>query len=66
MLKFIKHHMESISGIDIYPLFSLIVFFLFFTVLIVLVMRTGKSKIDEVAAMPLDTDTLPTNLTSHE
>lgn len=66
MLKFIKHHMETITGIDIYPLFSLIVFFVFFTVLLVVVSRIAKSKIDEIASMPLDTDEPQTNLPGHE
>ncbi|MGB3180195.1 MAG: CcoQ/FixQ family Cbb3-type cytochrome c oxidase assembly chaperone [Cyclobacteriaceae bacterium] len=65
MLKFVKHHMESISGIDIYPLFSLVVFFIFFTVLVIYVVRTRKSKIDEMAAMPLEMDT-PANHHRHE
>lgn len=30
MLKFIKHNMETISGIEIYPIISLLIFFLFF------------------------------------
>ena len=33
MLKFIKHNMETISGIEIYPIISLLIFFLFFVVL---------------------------------
>ena len=57
--------METITGIDIYPLFSLLVFFIFFTGLIIVVMRTRKSRIDEIASMPLDTDE-PYNIHGHE
>jgi hypothetical protein len=57
--------METITGIDIYPLFSLLVFFIFFTALIIVVMRTRKSRIDEIASMPLDIDE-PYNIHGHE
>ena len=30
MLKFIKHHMDTISGIGIYPVLSFVIFFTFF------------------------------------
>lgn len=66
MLKFVKHHMETIVGIDIYPLISLAIFFLFFTGLIIWVMRSDKQYIDESAAMPLDEDATNETLLSHE
>ena len=54
MLKFIKHHMDSIMGIEIYPLVSLLIFFTFFTVLIVWVVRSDNGFISSMANMPLD------------
>ncbi|EMR04418.1 hypothetical protein [Cesiribacter andamanensis] len=54
MLKFIKHHMDTIMGIELYPIISLLIFFIFFTVLLVVVMKTRKERINELAAMPLD------------
>ncbi len=54
MLKFIKHHMETISGIEIYPLISLLIFFIFFTVLIVWVSRSDKGYNARMANMPLE------------
>lgn len=54
MLKFIKHHMETISGIEIYPLISFVIFFIFFTGLIIYVFKTDKKLIDTIANIPLD------------
>lgn len=57
MLKFIKHHMDSIMGIELYPIISLLIFFVFFTVLLVVVAKTRKERISELAAMPLADET---------
>ena len=54
MLKFIKNHMESISGIEMYPLISLILFFTFFVALFWWVFTAKKSYINEVKNLPLD------------
>lgn len=54
MLKFIKHHMETISGIEIYPLISFVIFFIFFIGLIIYVFKTDKKVIDAIANIPLD------------
>ena len=66
MLKFIKHNMETIIGIEIFPLISFIIFFVFFCVLFIWVARMRRSEVDELAAMPLDDGTIkidaPTNL----
>ncbi|MCF6280107.1 MAG: CcoQ/FixQ family Cbb3-type cytochrome c oxidase assembly chaperone [Flavobacteriaceae bacterium] len=55
MLKFIKHHMESISGIEIYPLISLIIFFTFFVVLFWWVFTAKKDYINKVSNIPFET-----------
>ena len=57
MLKFIKHHMESIVGIEIFPLISLAIFFLFFVFLTVWALRADKGFIAEVKQLPLGDDT---------
>ena len=54
MLKFIKHHMDTIMGIEIYPMISLLIFFIFFTVLILWVVRSDKRYISNMAKMPLE------------
>ncbi len=57
MLKFIKHHMETIAGIEIYPLISFIIFFVFFVALTVYVIRKDKKEIQEISNLPLDQNT---------
>jgi len=54
MLKFIKHNMETIIGIEIFPIISFLIFFIFFIGLFVWVFRMQKSEINTMAAMPLD------------
>lgn len=54
MLKFIKHHMETIAGIEIFPLISFLIFFIFFVVLLIWVFRSSKEYIAEVEQLPLD------------
>jgi hypothetical protein len=54
MLKFIKGHMESISGIEIYPLISLVIFFTFFVALFLWVVTAKKEYIKSVSNLPLD------------
>lgn len=52
MLKFVKHNMESISGIEIYPIMSLLIFFLFFVGLYTWVYTYRKEKISEMSQLP--------------
>ncbi|WP_439152670.1 CcoQ/FixQ family Cbb3-type cytochrome c oxidase assembly chaperone [Winogradskyella sp.] len=55
MLKFVKNHMESITGIEIYPLISLLIFFIFFVVLFYWVFTAKKDYIATVSNIPLET-----------
>tara|TARA_R110002049_G_scaffold193915_2_gene362774 strand:- start:3127 stop:3312 length:186 start_codon:yes stop_codon:yes gene_type:complete len=54
MLKFVKNHMESITGIEIYPIISLLIFFTFFVVLFWWVLTAKKDYIKRVSNIPLD------------
>ncbi|MEO1032300.1 MAG: CcoQ/FixQ family Cbb3-type cytochrome c oxidase assembly chaperone [Bacteroidota bacterium] len=54
MLKFVKNHMESISGIEIYPIISLLIFFIFFVALFYWVITAKKEYITTVSNLPLD------------
>ena len=54
MLKFVKNHMESITGIEIYPLISLMIFFVFFVALFWWVITAKKEYITKVSHLPLD------------
>ena len=58
MLKFIKHHMETIMGIEIYPIISFIIFFVFSLVLTVYVIKVDKKIFKDISNIPLnDNDT---------
>lgn len=54
MLKFIKNHMATIDGIEIYPIISLTIFFTFFIGLFWWVFTTKKEYIDQISKYPLD------------
>lgn len=54
MLKFIKGHMESITGIEIYPIISLLIFFTFFVALFWWVYTAKSEYITKVSNLPLD------------
>ena len=54
MVEQIKHNMETISGIEIYPILSLLIFFFFFVGLGFWVFSYKKEKIQEMSEIPLD------------
>jgi cytochrome c oxidase cbb3-type subunit IV len=51
---YIKHFFENIVGIEIYPMISLLIFFLFFIGLGFYVIKMRKSHARYMAARPLD------------
>lgn len=53
MFKFIKQYTETMTGAAFYPVFSLLVFFIFFVALLVYVQRMDKSIIKEISCIPL-------------
>jgi cytochrome c oxidase cbb3-type subunit 4 len=54
MLRFIKHNLTSILGIEIYPLISLVMFTVFFGVVLLYVWKLSKGRVSELASTPLD------------
>jgi len=54
MFEQIKHNMETIAGVEIYPVLSLLIFFIFFLVLGIWVFSYGKEKISELSQIPLN------------
>ncbi|MEM7185610.1 MAG: CcoQ/FixQ family Cbb3-type cytochrome c oxidase assembly chaperone [Bacteroidota bacterium] len=54
MLRFIKGNLENIDGVQIYPIISLLIFFLFFAALFWWVFSARKEYISEVSNIPLD------------
>ena len=56
MFEQIKHNMETISGVAIYPIFSLLIFFIFFVALGIWVFSYKKDTIAELSQIPLNDD----------
>jgi cytochrome c oxidase cbb3-type subunit 4 len=54
MLRFIKHNLTSMLDIEIYPLFSLILFTIFFALVLLYVWKMSKERIEELASSPLE------------
>ena len=61
MLKFIKHHMETIVGIEIYPIISFVIFFTFFVVVLAYLVIQRKEYFNQLSMMPLEEDNASTN-----
>jgi cytochrome c oxidase cbb3-type subunit 4 len=54
MLKFVKHNLESIADVEIYPVISLTIFFTAFIVFTIWASTYSKEKIKEVSQLPLE------------
>ena len=52
MLKFIKRNLETIDGVDIYPIISLSIFFVVFISFFIWAMTCSKEKIKELSELP--------------
>jgi cbb3-type cytochrome oxidase subunit 3 len=58
MFEQIKHNMETIAGVSIFPILSLLIFFLFFTGLSFWVFSYKKETIQEISNIPLEDNKL--------
>ena len=56
MLKFIKHHLDTIAGVEIYPIISLLLFFTIFTLMLIYVFKKKKKTLEDKSNSPLDND----------
>lgn len=54
MLKFIKGYVSSIDGIEIYPIISFLIFFVFFLAVTYFVITAKKSYIEELSNIPFE------------
>jgi cytochrome c oxidase cbb3-type subunit 3 len=54
-MKFI-HYLTNIAGIDVFPLFSLLVFFLFFVGLLAYVFSADRKAIGELKNLPFESE----------
>lgn len=61
MLKFVKSHLSSIGHIEIYPIISFLIFFLFFCVMLLWVIKSDKKFIKKMQNLPLEDNHEPTN-----
>lgn len=52
-----KNYLESITGVSIYPMASLIIFFAFFTLLAIWALKANKGYINALKNMPVDNTT---------
>lgn len=53
MFEAIKHNLETIAGVEIYPILSLLIFFFFFVGLGIWVFGYKKEAIDAMSQIPL-------------
>ncbi|MCF6346935.1 MAG: cbb3-type cytochrome c oxidase subunit 3 [Flavobacteriaceae bacterium] len=63
MIRFVKHYFEGISDIEIYPMISLLLFFIVFVTMLIYVLRIPKKSIEEISNLPLDEEE---NINSYE
>lgn len=54
MLRYIKQNLETITGVEIFPLISLVIFVLFFLIVLIRVMRMSKNNVSEISNYPLN------------
>ncbi len=56
MLRFIKQNLETISGVGIFPIISLLIFVTFFVIVLIRVRKMSKSSVSEISSYPLNDD----------
>ena len=54
MFEQVKHNLETIDGVETFPIISLLIFFFFFVGLGIWVFSYKKERIDELSQMPLE------------
>ena len=62
MYKFIQDVTQNIKGAEIYPMISLLIFFLFFVVLLWAVFKMSKERVETLSNIPLDETEDPSNI----
>lgn len=61
MIRFAKHYFEDINGIEIYPIVSLVLFFIIFITMVIIVFKIPKDSIEEISNLPLENDSQNNN-----
>ena len=63
-MKIVMNTVERIQGVEVFPIFSLIVFFLFFVIMAYLVFNLDKGYIEDMKNMPLEEDNNESSFTN--
>ncbi len=53
-MKIVIHTMEQIAGVEIFPIISLLLFFIFFIIVGYMALTADKKYIEEMKNLPLD------------
>ena len=53
-MKIVINTLEQIGGVEIYPIISLVLFFILFSAMVYLVMTSKEEYIEEMKNLPLD------------
>lgn len=53
-MKLVSHYLQKISGVEIFPILSLLFFIVFFIVVVWVVYKTDKTVYEEMENLPLD------------
>ncbi len=61
MIRFAKHYFEGINGIEIYPIISLVLFFIIFITMVIIVFKIPKDSIEEISNLPFENDSQNNN-----
>lgn len=62
-----KAVLESIEGVEIYPIISLLIFFTLFIGVLIFVFKMTKKEVNEIASLPLESNDNDNNYEdSHE
>ena len=57
-----KNYLESIAGVGIYPVITLLIFFIFFSALTVWALRANKAHLDAINNIPLEGEAISNEL----
>ena len=49
-----KHYFEQVHNVEIWPIISLTIFFIFFVSLILYIIKMDKNYVDEMSNLPID------------
>ena len=63
MLKFIKHHLNTIEGVDLFPLMAFVIFMTVFIIASLLVLTRDRRSIKHLEELPFSD--IPTDRTLH-